>query len=271
MTRTTTGTMISVMNGSPTGTTTRTATALVLIAAALLTPIGLAILGHKPAPPGQQQLYPDKSSTRSRHLPSGSPVNDGGSHGGQGAAHDVIIGLLALIAAITVGLLVYLLIRLLSGRRFARDTTLTIEFDPLAAELEDLTDAVAAGTEALEYEGDAREAVIACYAAMEQAVSAGGSGRLSTDTPEEFLRRVTVANLIPEGPAARLTELFREARFSRHPISEAKRDEARDALREISDHVQARAAELAAAKAAAAAELAAARAAAATPAAGRVR
>ena len=158
-------------------------------------------------------------------------------------------GVLLLIAVAVLALLVYLLFRLLARRLFPRSDTLLVDFDPLAAELEELEEAVAAGTEALEYEGDAREAVIACYSAMEQAVSAGGSGRRATDTPEEFLRRVTASKLIPERPAGRLTELFREARFSRHPIAESQRDEAREALREISEHVRARAAELAAATA----------------------
>jgi len=84
---------------------------------------------------------------------------------------------------------------------------------------------------------------------MELAVTAGGVSRKATDTPEEFLRRVTAAKLIPDDPARRLTDLFREARFSRHRIGEEKRDAAREALREISEHLRLRAEELAAATA----------------------
>lgn len=233
-----------------------TATAVLLTAAAVLTPIGLLFLGRRPQPPPAPLVYPDPpptsttpSPTRPAHrlLP---PVQ----RTGKSYSDWAVEGVLVLIAVAVLALLVYLLFRLLARRWFPRGDTLLVDFDPLAAELEDLEEAVAAGTEALEYEGDAREAVIACYSAMEQAVGAGGGGRRLTDTPEEFLRRVTASKLIPEAPASRLTELFREARFSRHPIAESQRDEAREALREISEHVRARAAELAAATARAGAE-----------------
>jgi hypothetical protein len=170
-------------------------------------------------------------------------------HAGKSYADSIALVLLYLILAAVLALLVYVLIKLLARRWFTRQPIALIEFDPLAPELEQLAEAVAAGAEALEYEGDAREAVIACYSAMELAVSAGGGSRRATDTPEEFLRRVTAANLIPKGPARELTDLFREARFSRHRIAEEKRDAAREALRAISEHLRTRAEELAAATA----------------------
>jgi Domain of unknown function (DUF4129) len=230
-----------------------TATAVLLTVAAVLTPIGLLFFGRKPEPPPQEQPTPTATtSPRNRILP-GFTDPPPRIHGGRSYADWAVLGLLSLIVVAAFALVVYVLIRLLSRRWFTRQPLELVEFDPLDPELEQLAEAVAAGAEALEYEGDAREAVIACYSATELAVSPGGGGRRATDTPEEFLRRVTAANLIPEEPARKLTELFREARFSRHRIAEEKRDAAREALRAISVHVQGRAAAQAAAEAAAAA------------------
>lgn len=223
-----------------------TATAVLLTAAAVLTPIGLLLFGRKPEPPRQEPEVSNGPATLSPRSRSGPDLNPGADRGGKSYADWLALALLYLILAAALALLVYVLVRLLS-RRWTRQPITRLEFDPLAPELDQLAEAVAAGAEALEYEGDAREAVIACYSAMEMAVAAGGGSRKATDTPEEFLRRVTAAKLIPDDPARRLTELFREARFSRHRIGEDKRDAAREALREISEHLRIRAEELAAA------------------------
>lgn len=230
-----------------------TATAVLLTAAALLTPIGLLLIGRKPAPPPpdpQVPVQPGKSGLLTQ--PSGDLLNPGG---GTSKPISDWIGewLLYIVLAAALGLVVYVLVRLLAGRRFRRLPMEVVDFEPMAPEFAQLAEAVAAGTEALEYEGDAREAVIACYSAMELAVSAGGGGgRRTTDTPEEFLRRITAARLIPQEPARELTDLFREARFSSHRIGEEKRDAAREALRTISEHLRIRSEESAAANASAA-------------------
>ncbi|WP_194899273.1 DUF4129 domain-containing protein [Catenulispora pinisilvae] len=229
-----------------------TATAVLLYAAAVLTPIGLLFFGR---PPGSPIPPPVAESVGDMNPPPAMTMDGrhGKPHRGLDWADIIVLTVLSLIVATIVALLVYALIKLLSRIRFNRQPLHLIDFTPLDADLEQLAEAVEAGAEALEYEGDAREAVIACYSAMELAVSAGGAGRRATDTPDEFLRRVTAARLIPEAPAGRLTELFHEARFSRHPIDETQRDEAREALRTVSEHLRAsmaaRAAALAAARA----------------------
>jgi hypothetical protein len=222
-----------------------TATALLLAGAAVLTPIGLLFLGRqsapKPVPESHNVDDASISSTRTRPpetIHHGKQGQD--SRVGDFVAHAVLY----LIMAAAVALIGYALYRLLRHRWFSRLHVPILEFTELAdAELEQLAEAVAAGSEALAYQGDAREAVIACYAAMEEALGAAGSGRRAADTPEDFLQRVTGARLIPAEPARRLTELFREARFSRHPITEAQRDQARDALAAIAEHLRARKAE----------------------------
>jgi hypothetical protein len=42
---------------------------------------------------------------------------------------------------------------------------------------------------------------------------------------------------VSAGPASTLTELFREARFSRHPMGEPHRRAAEDALRAVRDEL----------------------------------
>ena len=90
--------------------------------------------------------------------------------------------------------------------------------------------AVDSGDTALRDTGGPRQAIIACYAAMEDSLAGVGAPRRSTDTPEELLRRATRAGLVRAAPARTLTGLFREARFSTHPMTAAQRDAAAAAL-----------------------------------------
>ena len=79
-----------------------------------------------------------------------------------------------------------------------------------------------------------REAIIACYAAMEQALaSAPGAAPQASDTPSEVLARAVGNRTISSGGAAALVDLFAEARFSRHTMTEDHRDEAERALRTV--------------------------------------
>ncbi|WP_242903652.1 DUF4129 domain-containing protein [Actinomadura terrae] len=84
--------------------------------------------------------------------------------------------------------------------------------------------------------GDApREAVIACYAAMEQALARSGAGPRPSDSPAEVLGRAAARGLIRGENAEALTELFRRARFSRHPVTDDDVRRARDALAAVRD------------------------------------
>jgi len=93
--------------------------------------------------------------------------------------------------------------------------------------------AVAAGTAALGATSGAREAIIACYAAMEATLAAAGTPRRAADTPEELLSRAEADGIIRTPAARRLTALFREARFSPHRLADAQRRAAQAALGEI--------------------------------------
>jgi hypothetical protein len=77
-----------------------------------------------------------------------------------------------------------------------------------------------------------REAIIACYAAMERELThVPGAAPLDCDTPSEVLARAVGRHALNADSATRLVELFEEARFSPHVMNEGHRDAAVDALR----------------------------------------
>jgi len=77
-----------------------------------------------------------------------------------------------------------------------------------------------------------REAIIACYAAMErELMHVPGAVPLDCDTPSEVLARAVSHDALHADSATQLVELFEEARFSPHVMSEGHRDIAVDVLR----------------------------------------
>ena len=77
-----------------------------------------------------------------------------------------------------------------------------------------------------------REAIIACYAAMERELThVPGAVPLDCDTPSEVLARAVDRHALRAASATQLVELFEEARFSPHVMNEGHRDTAVDALR----------------------------------------
>ncbi len=82
---------------------------------------------------------------------------------------------------------------------------------------------------------DARSAIVACYDAMERALADAGAAPRAADTPSEVLARIAAVNPAAARPAGGLTALFREARYSVHPVDESHREAARAALVELRD------------------------------------
>ncbi|HET7668254.1 MAG TPA: DUF4129 domain-containing protein [Mycobacterium sp.] len=77
-----------------------------------------------------------------------------------------------------------------------------------------------------------REAIIACYAAMERELThVPGAAPLDCDTPSEVLARAVDRHALHATSATQLVELFEEARFSPHVMNEGHRDIAVEALR----------------------------------------
>lgn len=77
-----------------------------------------------------------------------------------------------------------------------------------------------------------REAIIACYAAMERELTrVPGAVPQDCDTPTEVLARAVEHHALGADSATRLVELFEEARFSPHVMDEGHRDVAVGVLR----------------------------------------
>lgn len=84
-----------------------------------------------------------------------------------------------------------------------------------------------------------REAIIACYAAMENALAnAPGAAPQESDTPSEVLARAVEHEAIHAGSATELVTLFAEARFSTHVMNEGHREAAERALRLVLDELR---------------------------------
>ena len=79
-----------------------------------------------------------------------------------------------------------------------------------------------------------REAIIACYAAMERELTrVPGAVPLDCDTPSEVLARAVDNRALRADSATELVELFEEARFSPHVMTEADRDAAVHVLERV--------------------------------------
>ena len=111
------------------------------------------------------------------------------------------------------------------------------------AEVERLVAAVDAADEGLREHRDPREAVLAAYAAMARHLSSGleqrGQEARRSDTAIELLDHAVGAGLVSRPPARTLTDLFREARYSQHPIGEESRTSASQCLAQVRDELAA--------------------------------
>ncbi len=87
--------------------------------------------------------------------------------------------------------------------------------------------------------GDPRAAVIAAYGRLELVLGFHGLPREPYEAPFEWLSRILVGLHASAGSAERLAALFERARFSRHTIDEAMREEAIAALVDVRDELRA--------------------------------
>lgn len=140
----------------------------------------------------------------------------------------------ALLAAVLLG--AGLAIALAALRRRDALAEEALEDDEEPTEQSVLAGAVAAAELELDSHGDdTRAAIIAAYLAMERQLVASGTARQASDTPTDFLLRAVATSQVSRGAATRLTELFREARFSTHAMATTARADAARALARVAD------------------------------------
>lgn len=117
-----------------------------------------------------------------------------------------------------------------------RRTTVPLELEQTVAE--DFAASIGDAIDDLESEPDARRAVIAAYARMENVLARNGLQRRPSETPVEYLRRILLGLTARGDSVSRLTSLFEQAKFSRHEIDEPMKHDAIAALREIRDDLR---------------------------------
>lgn len=110
-----------------------------------------------------------------------------------------------------------------------------VEFSTLGepARLAEEIVADAAQQDAALRDGDPRNAIVAAWRRFEVQGEAAGVGRERWETSSEYALRILDLVSADAGATHRLAALYREARFSDHPITEGHRLEALDALADI--------------------------------------
>ncbi len=132
---------------------------------------------------------------------------------------------------------------LFSRRRGATSTAIPIGADaprPTPPAGPDLARAAELGlAEIGDRSRDPREAIIACYAAMERELEKSpGTSPQDSDTPSEVLARAVERHALRADSAAELVDLFEEARFSPHVMNEGHRADAVRTLRLVQHELQ---------------------------------
>jgi hypothetical protein len=121
-------------------------------------------------------------------------------------------------------------------RKRKKRTAVPLEEEQTVAD--DFAASIGDAIDDLESEPDARRAVIAAYARMETVLARNGLKRRPSETPVEYLRRILLGLTSRGDAVSRLTSLFEQAKFSKHPIDAAMKQDAIDALRAIRDDLQ---------------------------------
>jgi hypothetical protein len=185
-----------------------------------------------PAPTTASVSEPTMGGTSPQELARGVPPVHDLSWVGDLVAWALVLGVLALSAW---------------GLRYAVLNRWRRPAPPLPADAEPLpevraADALVADAEqrmAALQEGDPRNGIVRCWMRLEEAVADAGLPRRPHETSAEFTVRVLhVLDLDPHA-IGELAGLYREARFSEHPLAEPARSAARDALTRLQDDLSA--------------------------------
>jgi hypothetical protein len=126
--------------------------------------------------------------------------------------------------------------KLLQARRQANDPMGAFE-EPAPADPEVLADELAERLAALAG-GSPRNAIVAAWIALEATAQRAGIEPLETETPAEFTSRALARYHLDQDALQRLADLYREARFSRHRLTEHHLTQARDCLTVLSDDLR---------------------------------
>ena len=88
-------------------------------------------------------------------------------------------------------------------------------------------------------DGQIRDGVILCWRRLEQAAEGAGLRRSPADTSSDLAGRLLASMPLSEAPLNRLADLYREARFSSHPIPAEAVAQARADLAQLRSELEA--------------------------------
>ena len=141
---------------------------------------------------------------------------------------------------LTLGVVLFLLGRLLRRLRQAwrarsrrrRPQLEEVEFEVLgsAGRVSDVIEEDAVQQRALLEDGEPRNAIVACWQRFEEQATRGGVVRRPWQTTGEYVLGALDLVGADRGAVSRLADLYREARFSDHPMTDEHRRAALDAL-----------------------------------------
>lgn len=182
------------------------------------------------APATADTVAPDESPGGS----SGTGTDDGAasSLSAIGIAITLVAGMFVLFAVWTIarGLVMWGVPRFRIHRRRPAPELDPLDEDPRL----DLPPDIATDTAKLILtEGEPRNAIVACWMQLEAETAWAGFPRLDHETSAEYVERVIAMASVDPRPITQLASLYREARFSEHPIDEAHRTTAIDALEQV--------------------------------------
>lgn len=224
------------------------AAAVLLLAAFVTTTSGAAVWDSPAAFEGStsRPVLPDPICPEgTRDDPQGGceddPVSDTPVPTGPADVNPLVYSPLV-AAAVLLSLLVFRRIQVARGRRRGPHPELRVGADEPGRRVvrppSEVADTIDARLTSLA-EGSPRNAVVAAWIELEQATAHAGTVRRPSETSTELTRRALAAYALDEGTIRRLAELYREARFSRHELTEAHRDEARACLERLRDDLRA--------------------------------
>lgn len=149
----------------------------------------------------------------------------------------VILVLACALIALLVSVRFVILRRRLRGDAALRGDALPLPVADPQAEPEPVETALVHSLAGLD-EGSPRNAVVGCWIRLEEMATSRGLPRQESDTPAEFVARALEAYRLDREALERLADLYREARFSEHPLAEEHRTQARACLERLVEEVR---------------------------------
>jgi hypothetical protein len=170
--------------------------------------------------------------------PSAPPISLAPLGQGEPSSWDIGWVLQLILAALAAGV-VALVLWWLSTRQWGRTQRDRPGEFGLLPEIEvDLTEA-AEGLDDVLSRGSPRNAIVACWVGLEDAVEQAGLRRDPTETSEEMVTRVLRTYTLDHDAITTLAWLYREARFSVHDLDEGHRQQAQAALAALREQLRA--------------------------------